>query len=282
MNTDVFTLIKLHYNTFTKSQKKLADLVLNDPRSVLYKSITELADVCNIGDATVSRFCRDLQFKNFQEFKLAIAQSFSMEEETPDINGNTINKQDSISVMAKKILTKDIEALNETFELMHEEQLRQAVDWLVKAGRILFFGVGSSYHTALEGCYKFMRITSKASISSDTHMQYVTASLMSDKDVAIILSSSGATKETVDMARIAKENGAKTICLTRFVSSPLTEFSDITLICGTNERHFQGQSLSVEIAQLYLLDILYMEFYRSTYPQSRKNSEISLFFNKRP
>lgn len=280
VNTDIFTLVRLHYNTFTKSQKKLADLVLNDPRSVLYKSITELAEVCNIGDATVSRFCRDLKFKSFQEFKLAIAQSFSIEEDSPDVNGNTIAKQDSISVMAKKILTKNIEALNETYDLIKEDQISEVIDWLIEANRILFFGVGSSYHTALEGCYKFMRITPKASISSDTHMQYVSASLMSKKDVAIIFSSSGATKETVDMARLAKSKGAKTVCLTRFVSSPLTEFTDMTLICGTNERHFQGQSLSVEIAQLYLMDILFMEFYRRTYPQSQKNSQMSLFLAK--
>lgn len=278
---DIFTRIRLRYNTFTKAQKKLADLVLNDPRSVLYKSITELANLCNIGDATVSRFCRDLKFKSFQEFKLAIAQSFSMEEKEPDFSGSTITMQDSISLMAKKILCKNIEALNETFALINEKRISQVTDWLVDAQRIMFFGVGSSYHTALEGCYKFMRITSKAGIFSDTHMQYVSASLMSEKDVAIIVSSSGATKETVDMAQLAKNNGAKTVCLTRFLSSPLIEYSDITLICSTNERLFQGQSLSVEIAQLYLLDVLFMEFFRRTYPEARKNSETSLFLNKK-
>ncbi|MDR2156233.1 MAG: MurR/RpiR family transcriptional regulator, partial [Clostridiales Family XIII bacterium] len=231
---DIFTRIRLRYNTFTKAKKKLADLILNDPRSVLYKSITELATVCNTSDATVSRFCKELEFVNYQAFKFAIAQSFTIEDASPDVNGNLITRQDSIPIMAKKILNKNIEALNETYDLIDGRQIDRVIDWLTEAERIIFFGVGSSYHTALEGCYKFMRITPKVSVNSDTHMQYVSASLMKQNDVGIIISSSGATKETVDMAHLAKNRGARIVCLTRFVTSPLTEYADATLICGTN------------------------------------------------
>jgi DNA-binding MurR/RpiR family transcriptional regulator len=101
----------------------------------------------------------------------------------------------------------------------------------------------------------------------------MTASLMTDRDVAVIISYSGSTKDTIEVARAVKEAGAKTICITRFVKSPLTAYSDITLLCGANEGPLQGGSLSAKIAQLYLLDVLYFEYFKRTFDISVANKE---------
>lgn len=96
---------------------------------------------------------------------------------------------------------------------------------------------------------------------------------MSEKDVAVIISYSGSTKDSIEVARKAKERGAAIIVITRFVKSPLTSYSDITLLCGANEGPAQGGSLSAKIAQLYLLDVLYVEYFKRTYEASIVNKE---------
>ncbi len=80
-----------------------------------------------------------------------------------------------------------------------------------------------------------MRITNKTECSLDSHLQIMSAALMTKQDVAVLISYSGSTKDTIEVAKVAKERGAKIISITRFAKSPLTSFSDITLLCGANE-----------------------------------------------
>jgi len=82
----------------------------------------------------------------------------------------------------------------------------------------------------------------KAECSIDSHLQSMTASLMSGKEVAIVISYSGQTKDSIDVAKKAKEAGTLVISITRFFKSPLTHYSDITLLCGAREGPFQGGS----------------------------------------
>ena len=274
MNGDIFTQIRSHYNNFTRAEKKVADFVLKDPRTVLYMSITDLADACGVGDTSVFRFCRDLDLKGYQEFKMAIAQGVSADEEQPKASGAVV-QEDTLAETIHNVYSTSLGAIKETNDLISEQQITQAVQWMIDADRILFFGVGASMITAMDGYNKFMRIIPKACFTIDSHLQSMAASLMNEKDLAILFSYSGSTKDTVDIARIAKSRGAKVISITRFVKSPLTAHSDLTLLCGANEGPYQSGSLSSKIAQLFLLDILYMEFYRLTHAQSKFNRSLT-------
>lgn len=245
MESDLNIQIKLKYNTFTAAHKKLADFVLSNPEFVVNRSISEVASACDVGEATITRFCKTLGFKGYYDFKISIVKNLS-KDETNVFYSSNISETDSIMAVVQNILTKDIEALNETSNLIREQDVRSAVDLMTAADRILFFGIGSSLTAALEGCNKFMRITPKASINIETHMQYAAASLMSERDVAIIISYSGSTKEIVEIAKTAKERGAKIICITRYLKSPLTYYSDVSLLCSSNERNVHGYSLSID------------------------------------
>ena len=274
MKTDDYLQIKLKYNTFSAAHKKLADFVLSNPEFVLNQSISEVAAACDVGEATISRFCKVLGFKGYHDFKLSIVKHLQ-EDESGEPLGGAITKEDSIQNVVKRILAQNIKTLNETANLVNEDDIKRAVDLLTAANRIVFFGVGSSLTAALEGCNKFMRITPKASIYLETHMQYVAASLMCENDVAVVISYSGSTKEIVEIARTAKNRGAKIICITRYLKSPLTNYSDVSLLCSSNERNVHGNSLSMELTQIFLLDILYTEFFRQNYDKSQENKEDS-------
>ena len=106
-------------------------------------------------------------------------------------------------------------------------------------------------------------------------MQAMSACMMTERDVAVAISYSGSTKDTIDAAKAAKGRGAKVISLTRFVKSPLTQYSDLTLLCGATEGPFQGGSLSAKLSQLFLLDIIYQEYFRRTFDVSMRNKSLT-------
>ena len=140
-----------------------------------------------------------------------------------------------------------------------------------EAENFYFFGIGDSLLTAMEASNTFMRITKKVHCLSDPHLQAMTASMMSEKDLVIAISYSGSTKDTVHAVKLAKEAGAKVACITRFVKSPLTAYADAVLLCGSNEGPLQAGSTSGKISQLFLVDLLFSEYYRRTYTESKEN-----------
>ena len=107
----------------------------------------------------------------------------------------------------------------------------------------------------------------------DPHLQIMSAALMTERDAAVIFSYSGSTVDSIETAKKVKERGATVISVTRFEKSPLTSYSDITLLCGANESPLQSGSLSAKISQLYLMDVLYIEFFKRTFDQSKVNKE---------
>ncbi|MDO5418181.1 MAG: MurR/RpiR family transcriptional regulator [Lachnospiraceae bacterium] len=274
MQGDFITRIKSAYNQLTKAEKKVADYVLANPKDVLFMSITDLAEACDVGDTSVFRFCKTMDLKGYQEFKMMLSLGISEgQEEVIQFTGNNISMDDSFSELAKKVLSTNINALSETYSLIREEDMDRAITMLHESRRIFFFGVGASMLTAMKAMNKFLRIENKVFCIQDSHMQSMAAATMSGEDVAVLFSYSGATKDTIHVAKVAKRAGAKIICVTRFVKSPLSSYSDITLLSGANEGPLQGGSTSAEISQLFLVDLIYTEYYRRYFEQCSRNNE---------
>lgn len=268
---DIFSKINITRNTFTKVEQRIADYVLENPQKVLYMSITDLAAACNVGDTSVFRFCKTLKFQGYQEFKMNLAQSIDINDEL--CNSGKTNEAVDQNNPALAVLNTHINALNETYSLINYDDIKKAVEYMMEANRICFFGVGSSLITALEAKGKFMRIMPNVECVFDHHFQAMQASLLTPKDLAFIISYSGSTKDVIEIAKICKSNSVKVVCITRFLKSPLKSYADLTLLCGSNEGPLQGGSLSAKIAQLYIIDLLFNEYYNRNKEVSKNNRE---------
>lgn len=250
----VLVRIQSFQKALTKSERKVAEVVLTHAENVIYFSVTDLAEQAEVGDTTVLRFCRKIGFKGYQEFKLALAQELvnpvqSLHQEVTD--------EDSPIVIAQKVTATNVQAIQDTVTLIDPEQLERAVSVLQKAKRIHCYGVGTSGVTALDAKFKFLRIGLPVDAYNDGHIQAMAASTLETGDVAIGISVSGSTKDTVDTLKLAKEAGATVICITQYTRAPITKIADIVLLSAAKETPLQGGALSSKIAQLHVIDILY-------------------------
>lgn len=273
MTEDFFVKIRGGYNQFTKAEKKVADYILDSPKRVLFMSITELAEACGVGDTSVFRFCKTMDCKGYQEFKMRLSLSINQGARGFGQIESGISMEDSFDQVVEKVLNSNINALKETYTLLNEDNFRKVIECLHSAERICFYGVGTGMSTALKAADKFLKIEPKVYCVEDSHMQAMMASTMSEGEAAVIFSYSGATKDTIHVAQLAKEAGASIICVTRFVKSPLTAYADLTLLCGANESPLQAGSSSAEISQLFLIDLLYTEYYRKYFDTCSINNE---------
>lgn len=252
-HTNTLLLTRSLYPSLTKTEKKIADYVLKDPDSVLYATVTDLAEKADAGETSVLRFCRNLGFKSYQDFKLSLAKDLVTPLKHQE---SQIEESDDLTSVAQKMTMENIASLEHTLSLLNMNELQKAVDAILKARRLFFMGVGSSAMTAMDAQYRFMRLGFVGEAVTDPHVMAMNATLMSAEDVVFGISTSGSTKDLVDAVRLAKENNVHFICLTSHAKSPITKFADSILLIRSRETPLQGGAFSSKMGQIHVLDIL--------------------------
>lgn len=258
---DVFTRINREYYQLTSAEKKIADYMLLQRQECQYMSISEMAEVADVAEATVSRFCRRLGYKGYSAFKLAVASSSSAQQPMSPLYG-VIQSEDSMGDMCQKIYAADVDAITQTLALINPAAITTAADLLVAADRVLCMGLGGSMVIAQEAAHLFSTAMPNFFAVEDSHFQAVRCALLSERDVVIYFSYSGSTRDIVDVMKIARERGAKTILITRFPKSPGAACADVVLECGSREGPLQMGSVAARMGQLYIIDVLFSEVCR--------------------
>lgn len=261
------------YNQFTKAEKKVADYCLAHREEIPFMSITDLADACEVGDTSVYRFCRTLKLEGYQEFKM----KFSLAQGTGSLESKLMRDMqtagDRLDELAHRVLETHQNAILETYMMLNKDELEKTLVMLEEAERVYFFGIGDSLLAAEEARNKFLRITSKVNCIMDPHMQAVVASMMNEKDLVFIISYSGATKDNIQVAKIARDCKAKVAAITHFQKSPLTAYCNAVLLCGAKEGPLDGGSMSAKLGQLFLIDLLYQGYYERNAEECMNNNQ---------
>ncbi|WP_034551752.1 MurR/RpiR family transcriptional regulator [Carnobacterium funditum] len=250
--------IKTMYNDFSPKEQAIADYILENPSKVAHSSISDLANELEIADSTFFQFTKKLGFNGFKNFKIAMLiqendlSAFSIHE--------NIQKDDTELTMAQKVFDSNISTLTDTRKLLKEQDLKQAGNMINNSNRLFFFGVGGSEIVAADAYHKFLRSSITVLHSTDYHIQLMEVSLLTNNDCAIIVSHTGRSKETICIAKIAKESGAKIIVITSQANSPLAKLGDVVFISISEETEFRSEALASRIAQLSIIDSLYVIF----------------------
>lgn len=258
---DVFTRINREYYQLTGAERKIADHIMLQRQDSQYMSISELAEVAGVAEATVSRFCRRLGYKGYSAFKLAVAGS-GVGGRPANALYNDVAAEDEVSEMCRKICEADVDAITQTMAVLDPASISTAADMVLAADRVLCMGLGASMILAREAAHLFSTALPNFYAVEDSHFQAVRCAMLSDKDVVIYFSYSGSTKDLVDVMKIARERGAKTILITRFPKSPGAALADVVLECGAQEGPLQMGSIAARIGQLFLTDVLFNEVCR--------------------
>ena len=263
MASNILESITAQYHSLTRSGKKLADYIFAHTGEAQYFSISTLAENSGVSEASITRFCHGLGLAGYNDFKLALAKTdhvTDMGELSDSPQG--IASEDSLNTIFQKIHKASVLSLNETLELLNEDAINKAVDLLVQADRVFCFGNGGSMVMAMEAWARFSTATSRFVHVSDSHMQIMNTALATSRDVLLVFSYSGSTKDMEDTLQIAREHGVSIILVTHYPNSRAAQFADVVLLCGYNEGPLQSGSIPAKVGQLLLIDCLFYGFCR--------------------
>lgn len=254
------------------AERRVGQRLIDDPGQVANSTITELAHACGTSETTIIRFCRAIGFSGYPELRLTLATEAGRAEGEGYGNrevGSDIGPGDTLEQVVEKIAYADARAVEETAGQLDAAALEQVVDALVAAAKIDIYGVGASAFVAFDFQQKLHRIGRVSYAWSDTHIALTSAALLRPGDVAIGISHTGATADTVDALGEAKRQGATTVALTNFPRSPVARVADFVLTTAARETTFRSGATASRLAQLTVVDCMFVGVAQRTYEQTR-------------
>jgi DNA-binding MurR/RpiR family transcriptional regulator len=232
---------------------RVARAFVEQPNAVIYKSASEVGEMAGTSSATVVRCAQKIGFKGFHDLKLALAKELSVFEEAPPARNSDGDPR--LDVLTQ-ITLAGAESVRDAGALVDPEVFDTVVGAIANADRVLFLGFGTSAPLCQDAAYRFSAIGVHAQAPGDVHVQHVAARLLSEKDVAVMVSHTGSTRESLTVAKAAVDAGARSVAITSFVTSPLTELVDHVILAGTRELTLRLEAMASRLAHLALLDAL--------------------------
>jgi DNA-binding MurR/RpiR family transcriptional regulator len=248
------------------SERKIAQFILENPQSILNSTVNDIGAQAKTSGAAVIRLCKSLGLNGFQDLKVRIAGDLVKPAEQ---GYRDIEPGESYFSIVQKTTSNSIQSIRDSAEIINYEELERAVQTLLSAQNVHFFGIGASNIIAKDAQQKFLRIQKNATAFTDTHLVATLIANAKKDDVVFAISHSGETAEVIKVISLAKERGVKTISLTKYGQSSVASSADIKLFTSySGEPAFRSAATSSRLAQLYMMDILFLSMATVQYDQT--------------
>ncbi|GII23943.1 MurR/RpiR family transcriptional regulator [Planosporangium mesophilum] len=258
--------------SLSPAEQRVAQVVIAESAGVAQLTITELARRAQTSETTVIRFCRTMGFDGYPQLRLTLATEAGRAQDGGVSGkgiGSDISPSDDLTEVVKKITFADARAIEETAAQLDVAVLERVVDAVASARRVDIYGVGASAYVAQDFQQKLHRIGRVAYAWSDLHVALTSAALLDERDVAFGISHTGATMDTIEAFAEAGRRGALTVALTNFPKSPITRVADLVLTTAARETTFRSGAMASRLAQLTVVDCVFVGVAQRTYPQTR-------------
>lgn len=253
------------------SEQRIASLFVAEPATIAELSIAELAARCDTSTTSVVRFCKRMGYEHFKDLRMDVLRDVARETfqtaGLPEISGD-IDRDDTLDDIVAKVSMAETLSIADTAKGLDIVALQAAVGAVGASARVDIFGVGASSFVGLDLQQKLTRIGRTALNWSDPHAAWTSAATLRPGTVAIAVSHSGGTVDTIEFLAIARASGATTIAITNHDHSPLAEHADIVLTTAARETGFRSGALGSRIAQLMVVDCVFIGVAQASYDQS--------------
>ena len=255
----------LKENRRKKKSAKIADYILSNLENIERFTLESISAETNTGYVTVCRFLKELGVSGIREFKkIMLAEKEKQNNLEVKLNNYDPNPEESMtySAIRTKICDFSSSVVANCNNTLDEDKIIIIINMFNNAGFVYFVGMGTSAVTALYAHTKMLRLKLNCACDSDVIISKMKASMMKKNDILFAISSSGRTKPIVDIAKIARQNGAKVISISDFIHSQLAELSDICIYTTIRD---SNKYLDIDFpliqGQITIIDILYSCMY---------------------
>lgn len=244
-NENLLLRLRQSVDGYSRTQQKLGEFVLSGPAKVVYLTITELARESGTSEASVTRLCRTLGCKGYNEFKMALALDLR-QVQSVEYGGDEIDN----------VVNESVQALQDTAKLLDRTLLEAATLALHQAQSVQIYGVAASAILGEYLHYKLLRLGKPAQLFSDMHRAAMNATTLSKNTFVVAISSSGSTRDLLHVVKLARKQGVRVLALSNTPRSPLASLSDIQLVAAKPEGPLSAGALNAKVGVMLLVELL--------------------------
>lgn len=263
--------IKNHYTALTATEKKVADYIQKNSDRVITMSVAEFAENASVANSAIIRCCKSLGFEGYAELKMSLAMELSKNKQlnyTP-----YIYPSDDAATILDKIFSANVKTLHDTAEKLDRVLLQNVVDLLDQAHTIYIYGIGTSAAIVSDFQYRIMQLGYTAFCYTDVPSMKISTLNIRKGDVAIGISHSGRTIATIEALKLAKANGADTVCITSYPGSPITKVVDHPVEIYCDEIQYPMEAISARIAHISVIDAITIALSARHYESAQKRAQ---------
>jgi DNA-binding MurR/RpiR family transcriptional regulator len=250
---DLLLYLKKDYPQMSAVEKKIAGFFITSIDQIPDKTVTEIADICDVSEASIIRFAKKMGYSGFYQMKIELAKS--------SIQGNLIGKHntapESVESVKTKALNITLDNIRDSYKNLSATELEKAVQLLATCKNVFFFAAGNSYPPCLDFMYKLGRLGIRGYMSEIPERSLLQARNMEDGDIAFILSHSGDSTLVYEALRIIKKKQLPIIGMTNYRKSPIIKLLDITLTTAVHHNMFSGAENLTRITETSIFDLIF-------------------------
>lgn len=226
---DPYVEIANKFNELSKSHRKVAEYILNNPTVLPFYTVEKLAKEVGVSDATVVRFAVTMGYKGYPDFQYHIQQQLQKKLTTTERLKRNQLKGNTTEELIKKYLTEDIKSIQQIIKDIDIAVFEQTIEKLLNANRIYIISSRSAGAPGMFLYYYLDMLLGNVTLVEDLEKHGEKLLHLNQDDVAVSISSVRYTRNTVELFKYASEQNATSIAITDSLTSPLVPYADLVL-----------------------------------------------------
>lgn len=250
---DAFYVVSSRYDRFSKSEKKIADCIMNDATAFLNCSITALSKRLDVSPATITRFCQKLNYSGFSELKYDITNNSTL----LPVEKSTLDIEDKTMTIIAKLVKLQTDAIKYSLMHINPNVIRIAAKAICKAERVNIYAEGGPSSTGMYAYTSLYQLGINCQLFSDAQLALSSAMQLKSGDVAIYICRSGYSPTIHRTLRAAHRNRAKIVGITSNIQSGLALETDFVLQYSSLVENDMRYLHIARMCELAIIGVLY-------------------------
>lgn len=251
---DILQHIRQFYPTLSRSQKAIADYILQHPEDVCFSSLKEFTEAVHTTEVTVVNFTRKIQINSYLALKKELQAYIRMRLSPNDKLYRAVGGIVDRGGVYRDCVENEQAALAYTFDNLKGEDIEACVSQIKQASHIYVLGFDSSLPVAT---FMLMRLhylgfpTTQLTFAKPERL-LLALERVEENSLFVLISFPVHASPMINLAEVLNRRKLPTIVITDQATAPVVQPSSTVLTCSTDDLLFYN-SITAPISLVNLL-----------------------------